>query len=72
MPKSSPDGGHPVGCDDCGRFIDKVFAPDSQYTFLISEPCKEGDSKKITLKCANCGKENVRYWDRFHTYVAVA
>jgi hypothetical protein len=71
MPKASPgDGGINVGCDKFGRFIDRVFPPNSQYIFLISEQCEQKDAKPIALKCENCGKENQRYWDRYHTFVA--
>jgi predicted RNA-binding Zn-ribbon protein involved in translation (DUF1610 family) len=69
--KSSADSGQKFGCDKCG-YPATVYPPDSQYHYLLSEPCEKGDSKKMDFTCANCGKVNVRYWDRFHTYGAVA
>jgi predicted nucleic-acid-binding Zn-ribbon protein len=56
-----------VGCSKCGNAFPEVYPPDTSFTQLLSQPCKEGDSIKLELgRCIKCGTENTRYWDGDH------
>jgi hypothetical protein len=64
-------GGQLVGCDNC-NFPQTLYPPDSERIILKSEPCAQGDSKRVRWKCNKCQNANVRYWDRHHPLIGFA
>ncbi|MDG6980595.1 MAG: hypothetical protein JRN51_05700 [Nitrososphaerota archaeon] len=54
-----------IDCRSCGHPIE-VTPPSKDYEIKLNEPCPNGDSIEVNVRCDNCSAQTQIYWDAEH------